>query len=52
MNFAFEMQTGQIFKYTLSTKMMLIVINVPEKLEDKNLKNNKSSHTVFVLGIK
>ncbi len=52
MNFTFEMQTGQIFKYMLFTEMMFVVVSVLEKLGDKSLKNNESSYTVFVLGVK
>ncbi len=52
MNFAFEIQTSQIFKYTLSTEVMFVVVNVSKKFGNKSLKNNESSYTVFVLRVK
>ncbi len=52
MNFASKMQTSQIFEYMIFIEMIFVVVNIPEKFEDKSLKNNESSQAVFVLGVK
>ncbi len=42
-NFTSKIQANQIFEYAISAEMMFVVINVPEKFENKGLKNNESS---------